>query len=356
MRWCADLGPWRAPADTLLPKAEEVGSPSRLRRRIRRAAERSAAAAKAGTESVVIKKGSAENVVAFDMISAAEEAAARQVAAVKAVAAASEKAVAEKAKTGQAVAEKAAVEKSVTDQASSVKVAAVKPVEGVLCESIVAKAAEDTAIASRSCCRGGGQQAMLSCWNCDQLAADSDYVASTSCAAPLVQAQSQVLDIAETAEVEEVDAALSCRNCEGKFTASHQCSDSLAPPVTSSKGAAILLGKGSPTPALLPLCHYCCHKGSGLHKVHYYVQCLCSDQVCTCQCYCDEKQLEHKKVFFPSGFSGISCVEPKDRQKAMSIAEARANKPDYRGFPMAHRPCDDENCVLDHLKLKPTSD
>ena len=144
--------------------------------------------------------------------------------------------------------------------------------------------------------------------------------------------------------------ALSCRNCEENFAPGHQCGDSTVPPATSFKGAAIMLGKELPTPAApLPLCLYCCHKGSGLHQVHYYVQCLCSDRVCSCQCYCDEKQLEHKKVFFPSGFSGISCVEPKDRQKAMSIAEARANKPDYRGLPMANRPCDDENCVLDHL-------
>ena len=114
-------------------------------------------------------------------------------------------------------------------------------------------------------------------------------------------------------------------------------------------GAAIVLGKES-SPAPLPLCHYCCHKGSGLHQVHYYLQCLCSDKVCSCQCYCTEMQLEHKKVFFPSGFS-VKCVEPKDRPKARTVAEARANRLDFKGLPMANRPCEDENCVLDHIKL-----
>ena len=48
------------------------------------------------------------------------------------------------------------------------KATAVKPVEGVLSESIVAKAAEDTATASTSYC-GSGHQDMKSCWTCDQL-------------------------------------------------------------------------------------------------------------------------------------------------------------------------------------------
>ena len=27
----------------------------------------------------------------------------------------------------------------------------------------------------------------------------------------------------------------------------------------------------------LPLCHYCCHRGSGNHPVHYFVQCMCDE-------------------------------------------------------------------------------
>ena len=266
---CPAVPSWNAGTDGAPCDASGSGSPSRLRRKLRRAAQRAAAEK------------------------------AEQSAAEKAVA---EMAAAEKAATEKKAAEMAAAEKAVAEKATN-----------------------------------------------------SDHVASISRAVPVVftplkNKESQVLEIAETAAVEEVDTAQSCRNCEGNFTPGHQCGDSAAPPITSSKGAAIVIGKELPSPAPLPLCHYCCHKGSGLHQVHYYVQCLCSDQVCSCQCYCDEQQLEHKKVFFPNGFSGINCVEPKDRQKAMSIAEARANKPDYRGVPMAFRPCEDENCVVDHLQ------
>ena len=43
----------------------------------------------------------------------------------------------------------------------------------------------------------------------------------------------------------------------------------------------------------LPLCHYCCHRGSGKDPVHYFMQCVCDDWPCTCWCYCTEAQLEH---------------------------------------------------------------
>ena len=146
---------------------------------------------------------------------------------------------------------------------------------------------------------------------------------------------------------DEDDTALSCKNCERKFTSGHQCDDSPAPPITSSEDTVTVPGKESPTPVPLPLCHYCCHLGSGLNPVHYHLQCLCPDMVCSCQCYCSEEQLEHKRKFFPSGFSAVKCVDVKDRPRARAIAEARANKPDYKGVPMSQRPCDDENCILD---------
>ena len=96
----------------------------------------------------------------------------------------------------------------------------------------------------------------------------------------------------------------------------------------------------------LPLCHYCCHLGSGDNPVHYFLQCLCEEKVCNCQCYCSEEQLVHKKKFFPGGFSGsLVPVSPGDRPRAKSVGEARANKLDFRGVPMASRPCDNENCL-----------
>ena len=155
--------------------------------------------------------------------------------------------------------------------------------------------------------------------------------------------QSDILEIAEAVEVDEADTALSCSNCEGIFTPGHQCGDSPAPLNTTSKCA--VLGKELPTPAPLPLCHYCCHLGSGLNPVHYYLQCLCADKVCSCQCYCTEEQLKHKRKFFSSGFIGNNCVDINDRPRAKAIAEARANKLDYRGIPMAQRPCEAETCI-----------
>ena len=177
------------------------------------------------------------------------------------------------------------------------------------------------------------------------------YMKSLPSPAPLVftplktKDQSDVLEIAEAVEVDEADTALSlsCSNCEGKFTPGHQCDDSPAPLISASKCA--VLGKESPTPAPLPLCHYCCHLGSGLNPVHYYMQCLCADKVCSCQCYCTEEQLKHKRKFFSSGFIGNNCVDINDRPRAKAIAEARANKLDYRGIPMAQRPCEAETCI-----------
>ena len=146
VRWFADLGPWRAPAANLLPKAGESGSPSQLRRRLRRAAERSAAAAaKAGTESVT-KKAPAENAVASasaakDVIAkaAAEEALAKPAAEEVTVQAAAEQVAAKTA------AEKAAAKAAAAEV--SAKAAALEVSARAAAEKVAAKAAAEEAAA-----------------------------------------------------------------------------------------------------------------------------------------------------------------------------------------------------------------
>ena len=77
-----------------------------------------------------------------------------------------------------------------------------------------------------------------------------------------------------------------CLNCEGEMTPDHQCEE-LPPP--------------------LPLCHICCHRGSGDDPVHYFVQCICDDRDCTCWCYCTEAQLKVKQKVYPGGFFCKNC-------------------------------------------------
>ena len=133
---------------------------------------------------------------------------------------------------------------------------------------------------------------------------------------------------AEIATTSSRENKLQCLNCDGDMTAEHQCSPELA-------------SESEEHPPPLPLCHYCCHRGSGNNPVHYYLQCICSDKACSCQCYCTEQQLVHRKLFFPGGFSAsMKPVNPEDRLKAKAVAEARTVK--LKG----HRPCANQNCAF----------
>ena len=102
-------------------------------------------------------------------------------------------------------------------------------------------------------------------------------------------------------------------------------------------------GTQQPTPSApsdpLPVCHYCCHRGSGDYPVHYYQQCLCDDSPCTCLCYCSGAQLEHKHRVFPSRFWGKSC-DPVNVPKARAFADERTER--LRGYCPN---CTSENCV-----------
>ena len=144
-------------------------------------------------------------------------------------------------------------------------------------------------------------------------------------------------DAAANDELNVDVATTSCAanlTCDAGKNADHQYVAPHIPPSTAKPH--VVAQKHSPAP--LPLCHYCCHRGSGEHPVHYYPQCLCMDRKCTCQCYCTEDQLNHRKKLFPEGYCDMKYAEPKDRVKARSVAEARAGQ-------YGHRPCESDNCV-----------
>ena len=93
----------------------------------------------------------------------------------------------------------------------------------------------------------------------------------------------------------------------------------------------------------LPLCHYCCHKGSGMNPVHYESMCICDDKDCSCACYCTDAQREHRKLHFPGVWSDKyhkrRAVMLQDRPKAMKVAETRIVK--WNG----NRPCRQPSCL-----------
>ena len=291
----ADLGPWRAHSDVLSLNVSCLGglqkaSPSRQRRRERRAAQREAASESAVDETEVIPKAAAENAIAKKTASA-------------------EKAV-----------------------AAEVSAAAVEA--GVECAK---KAAVKSAAAKTVKCSAAEQAAGFEKTS-DKEVSESDATTSS------------------------LHSKVQCCNCNMDMTPDHQCELPASEvvehppplplcPVKSTQGFEVseIVDKsevnGVNLPPL-PLCHYCCHLGSGNNPVHYVLQCLCEDRVCSCQYYCSEEQLLHKRKFFPAGFTGsLLPASPGDRPKARTVAEARANKLDYRGVPMASRPCDNENCV-----------
>ena len=313
MNLSADLGQWVKQSDVSLPGVCGYGnaprnSPSQLRRRERRAAERFAnvAAELRGAEKAAAEKFSAKEPAA-ELI-AAEKAAVEVLATEKAAddERAAVKADVEKVDAEELAAEKAAAKLHVAERAAAEERKAEKAVAGK--PSTEKAAAEALAAANAE--------------------------ASTSCLG------SPVLQVSP--------AVMKCCNCEHLMTPEHQCGETT--PVSSSAivpclDIAPVKDVKTEETALLPLCHYCCHLGSGLNPVHYYLQCLCSDKICSCQCYCNEEQLKHKRQNFPTGFTDAKCVDVKDRLRARATAEARAYKLDFRGIPMALRPCEAETCV-----------
>ena len=119
----------------------------------------------------------------------------------------------------------------------------------------------------------------------------------------------------------------SCLNCDAEMAPDHQCGD------TGNVAVPAYLGS-------LPLCHYCCHLGSGDYPVHYFMQCMCDDDDCSCKCYCSGPQLEHKKRVFPARFLNVEPMDPCEVPKAKVIADERTEM--IRGYCPT---CNSPSCV-----------
>ena len=171
MNFGADLGPWRPATGDFRPKFGEYvkpSSPSRLRRKDRRAAERersaavnTVAAGKAAAEVVAAEKADAEATStgkAAEEVSAFVEVAGEVSTAEKA---ADKLVPAENAADDTAV-EKTATEVTVVEKAAGDERDAAKKAENYA--SVVKAAAE---VASTSSC-GKEQRTAETCWNCDQ--------------------------------------------------------------------------------------------------------------------------------------------------------------------------------------------
>ena len=126
----------------------------------------------------------------------------------------------------------------------------------------------------------------------------------------VAEEQSTVKKVASVKEVAEVEG----------------CSDCVASTSVGSSGTdltvAVPADKEQDQPPPLPLCLYCCHRGSEEHMVHYYGICICSESDCTCVCYCDDEQYEFKKLHWPRGLGSRRAVGPEGRAKAKAFALA----------------------------------
>ena len=205
----ADFGPptssWRAASVGASSYTIGSGSPSRVRRRQRRAAEQAAVnnAEKTAAEKTVAERTAAEKT-------AAEKTAAEKTAAEKTTA---EKNTAEKTAAEKAAVENAVVEKEIAEKETAVKEAAVKQV-------VVKEAAEKETAAMEVA----------------EKAAASEHVASTS------RAGGQLLE------------EKSCWNCNGEMSFGHQCD--IKDNICSKSAPAPV-----PAPCGLSLSTEPCHKG-----------------------------------------------------------------------------------------------
>ena len=287
------------------------GSPSRQRRRQRRAAARAVTGNAVADKEAGAGKVSGKNL-------AAEKYAAEKTA---------ENVVTEMAAANEAATETTAAEKAATENSAAVNAAAAEKAAAEKATAVVEMAAAkeaapksvyigDGAVMKAATEKGASEKEDA---EVKATVVESDPVASTSCAG------------------KQVPEGLSCWNCGGEMSIGHQCD------TQDDKSEAVKPEKiVEEQPPPLPLCHYCCHRGSGKDPVHYFLQCLCADWPCTCWCYCTSAQLEHKKLVFPAGFGlpgyKVKTVNAEDRPKARALAEARNGKA---------RPCDNPSCMED---------
>ena len=234
--------------------------------------------------------------------------------------AATEKKAAKKAATEKQAAEMAAAEKAVAEKEAAEMLEAAKT--AATAKAAVEKAAvekdsaEKTVATESSSTSSYGSERQLPCWNCLENSPTpiSPCLKDFPLPSPLVSSPAKEKS--------------SCLNCDALMTSDHQCDD---------------LESGSKTEVEvqqvpLPLCRYCCHRGSGKHPVHFFTVCICSDDKCTCHCYCDDEQFQLKIQLFPSGLASKRAVGPEGRANARAIALASPW--------IDSKPCESSDCCL----------
>ena len=229
-------------------------------------------------------------------------------------------------------AERAAAElaQAATEKLATVKVArgvaSVKEVAAVEVAPAVKSAAEEVdaeevAVKEAVPEKYGAGKAVVGKIEAEQAAVENRVVGKVGAGEIATEVEKTLADGDCVATTSQCGGRITCWNCNGEMSRAHQCE--VKEEIVEEKSS------------ILPLCHYCCHRGSGEYPVHYFMQCLCDDKKCTCMCYCTEAQIEHKHLHFPGGFGGMKPVAPGDRLRAKTVAEDRANS----------KPCTDSNCV-----------
>ena len=134
-------------------------------------------------------------------------------------------------------------------------------------------------------------------------------------------------------------AKINCPNCDQEMQPLHQCEDKSAVPVASSSSCEMESQEGQPD--TLPLCLYCCHLGSDDNPVHFFLRCLCSDDICSCRCYCTESQLKLKRLKFTHSKWELNPLSDEQRAEAHLLAYSLDLK-HYDGIPCNVKTCTDD--------------
>ena len=134
-------------------------------------------------------------------------------------------------------------------------------------------------------------------------------------------------------------AKINCPNCDQEMQPLHQCGENPVVPVASSSACDMESQEGQLD--TLPLCLYCCHLGSGNNPVHFLLRCLCSDDICSCRCYCSDIQLKLKRLKFTHSEWQLNPLSDKQRAEAHLLAHSLDLK-HYDGIPCNFKMCTDD--------------
>ena len=134
-------------------------------------------------------------------------------------------------------------------------------------------------------------------------------------------------------------AKINCPNCDQEMQPLHQCEDKSAVPVASSSSCEMESQEGQPD--TLPLCLYCCHLGSDDNPVHFFQRCLCSDDICSCRCYCTDSELKLKRLKFTHREWELNPLSDEQRAEAHLLALSLDFK-HYDGIPCKNKMCTED--------------